>query len=406
MRVFRPDPTRDKLLPIATEKPSLRKRLALLLLILLICLGIAEILVRTFWPQPAFYASPGLYVIDPKVGHRMKPGLRGVLGNFAEFTTQVRINRLGIRGPEVGPPRPGVRRVLVLGDSFTFGMGVEEQEALPAQLAAELSRRGAPAEGINAGIGGYGVPDEVRWFEQYGREVHPDVIVLGIFTGNDLQDAAPDRPPAFVSHGELLDKAELSRSALFHWLYQHSQLFALVKYSLPGPIDRTIRRTLHMPEPSAIRGLREEMALYDPRNRPRAELGGRASEVAIRRLLALAQADHSVVVALLLPSKLQADDVEWNGALRQLGLAPSQVDRTLPNEIFSSVLARCGVPALDLTPILSAAMRRGEVDFFPKDQHYTVAGNRRIAREAARFLRARVEPAAAPRIHSPAAGTG
>ncbi|MFY9824081.1 MAG: GDSL-type esterase/lipase family protein [Thermoanaerobaculia bacterium] len=380
------------------------KRLALLLLIALAGIGVAEIAVRIFWPQPAFYASPGLYVVDPKVGHRMKPGLRGVLGNFAEFTTQVRINRLGIRGPEVGPKRPGVRRILVLGDSFTFGMGVEENEAFPAQLAAELGRRGVPAEGINAGMGGYGVPDEVRWFEQYGRETHPDVIVLGIFTGNDLQDAAPDRPPAFISHGELLDKAELSRSKLFHWLYQHSQLFALVKYSLPAPIDRTIRRALHMPEPSAIRGLREEMALYDPRNRPRAEQGGQASEAAIRRLLAETQAEHPIVVALLLPSKLQADDVEWNGALRQLGLASSQVDRALPNEIFSGVLARCGVPTLDLTPILSEALRQGEVDFFPMDQHYTVAGNRRIAREAASFLRARVEPPAAPRIHSPAAG--
>jgi hypothetical protein len=375
------------------------KRLALLLLIALVCLGLAEILVRTFWPQPAFYASPGLYVVDPKVGHRMKPGLRGVLGNFAEFTTQVRVNRLGIRGPEVGPARPGVRRVLVLGDSFTFGMGVEEPDAFPAQLAAELGRRGIPSEGINAGIGGYGVPDEVQWYEQYGRAVHPDVIVLGIFTGNDLQDAAPDRPPAFVSHGELLDKAELKRSSLFHWLFQHSQLFALVKYSLPAPIDRTIRRTLHMPEPSAIRGLREEMALYDPRNRTRAERGGQASEAAIRRLLAMAQADRSVVVALLLPSKLQADDVEWNGALRQLRLAPSQADRALPNKIFLGLLARCGVPALDLTPMLSEALRHGEVDFFPRDQHYTVEGNRRIAQAAAGFLRGRVEPAAAPRIH-------
>jgi lysophospholipase L1-like esterase len=389
-------------LPIATKKPSLRKRLALLLLIVLALVAVAEIAVRAFWPQPAFYASPGLYVLDPKVGHRMRPGLKGVLGNFAEFTTQVRVNQLGIRGPEVGPVRPGVRRVLVLGDSFTFGMGVEEQDAFPAQLAAELGRRGVPAEGINAGIGGYGVPDEVRWFEQYGREIHPDVIVLGIFTGNDLQDAAPDRPPAFVSHGELLDKAELSRSQLFHWLYQHSQLFALVKYSLPAPVDRTIRRTFHMPEPSAIRGLREEMALYDPRNRPRAELGGQASEAAIRRLLTLAQADHATVVALLLPSKLQADDVEWNGALRQLHLAPSQADRSLPNEIFSRVLERCGVPALDLTPMLSEALRHGEADFFPRDQHYTVEGNRRIAQAAAGFLLRSpgwLEPASAPRIH-------
>ena len=51
------------------------------------------------------------------------------------------------------------------------------------------------------------------------------------------------------------------------------------------------------------------------------------------------------------------------------------------------MLARCGVPALDLTPSLSEALRRGEVDFFPRDQHYTVAGNRRIAQERRAFLR-------------------
>ncbi|MEA2604446.1 MAG: hypothetical protein QOF89_5438 [Acidobacteriota bacterium] len=384
------------------------KRLAILLLVAVAGLALAEGAVRIFWPQPAFYASPGLFVDDPKVGHRMRPGLRGEVGNWAEFTTQVRINRLGIRGPEIGPRRPGVRRVLVLGDSFTFGTGVEEEEAFPARLAAELTRAGIPAEGINAGMGAYGVPDEVAWFENYGRQLHPDLILLGIFTGNDLQDAAPDHPPIYVVHGDIVDEAERHRSSTGHWLFQHSQLFALLKYSLPNPVDRALRRALHLPEPGAIRYLREEMALYDPRSRPAAEAsGGAASEAAIRHLLDLTRADHTRVAALLLPSALQADDRVWNRTLHQLHLAPTQVDRMLPNEIFSAALARCGVPALDLTPDLAAAIRQGEVDFFPKDQHFTAAGHRRIARDAAGFLRARgllVEPAAAPRIHSAAAG--
>jgi lysophospholipase L1-like esterase len=378
------------------------KRLALLLLVAIAVLALAEAAVRTFWPQAAFYASPGLYVADPRIGHRMRPGLRGVVSNWAEFTTRVRIDSLGIRGPEFGPPKPGVLRVLVLGDSFTFGTGVEEDQAFPARLAADLTRQGVPAEGINAGIGGYGVPDEVAWFEAYGRQLHPDLIVLGIFTGNDLQDAAPDRPPTFVVDGDILDRAELHRSRTFHWLFQHSQLFALLKFSLPGPVDRTLRRTLHMPEPGAIRGLREEMSIYDPHHRPVAILGGQATEAAVRRLLALVSADRTPVAALLLPSNLQTDDRLWNETLRQIGAAPSQLDRLLPNEIFLSVVARCGVPALDLTPPFARAIRQGEVLFFAKDQHYNAAGHRRVAAEAAAFLR-RVEPLSAPRIHSPAA---
>jgi hypothetical protein len=211
-----------------------------------------------------------------------------------------------------------------------------------------------------------------------------------------------------VVRGDIVDEAERHRSSVVHWLFQHSQLFALLKYSLPKPVDRALRRALHLPEPGAIRYLREEMALYDPRSRPAAERGGgAASEAAVRHLIDLTRADHTAVAALLLPSALQADDREWSRTLRQLHLAPSQVDRMLPNEIFAAELARCGVPALDLTPVLADAIRHGEADFFPKDQHFTAAGHRRIAREAARFLRARgllVEPATAPRIHSAAAG--
>jgi lysophospholipase L1-like esterase len=362
------------------------KLLAILVLTVLAALGLAEMAVRAFRPQPAFYASPGLYVADPLIGHRMRPGLRAEVGNWSEFKTRARINSLGIRGPEIGPRRSGVRRVLVLGDSFTFGTGVEEDEAFPARIAAEMTRGGVPAEGINAGIGGFGVPDEVAWFEHYGMDLHPDVIVLGIFTGNDLQDAAPDRPRTFVIDGDILDEAELHRSRFFHWLFQHSQLFALVKYSIPQSIDRPLRRALHMPEPGAIRGLREEMALYDPRNRPAAERAGAASEAAIRHLLDLTRADHPALAAILLPSKLQADERQWNQTLRELGLAPSAADRTLPNEVFSGVLARCGVPMLDLTPAFSAEIRKGRTLFFPEDQHFTAAGHRLVADRTVAFL--------------------
>jgi lysophospholipase L1-like esterase len=362
------------------------KLLSIVILAALAVLGLTEVAVRAFWPQPAFYATPGLYAADPLIGHRMRPGLRGEVGNWAEFTTRVRIDSLGIRGPEFGPRKPGVRRVLVLGDSFTFGTGVEEEEAFPARIAARLARDGTPTEGINAGIGGYGVPDEVAWFERYGAGLHPDLIVLGIFTGNDLQDAAPDRPRTFVVDGDILDEAELHRSRPLHWLFQHSQLFALLKFSIPQSIDRPLRRALHMPEPGAIRGLREEMALYDPRNRPAAERGGARSEAAIRRLLDLTRADHPVIAAVLLPSKLQADERQWSRTLRQLKLAPSAADRTLPNEVFAAALVRCGVPFLDLTPAFSEEIRRGKVLFFPEDQHFTVAGHEVVADRTVAFL--------------------
>ena len=61
----------------------------------------------------------------------------------------------------------------MLGDSFTFGTGVEEDEAFPARIGRRATPGGTPAEGINAGIGGYGVPDEVAWFARYGAGLPP-----------------------------------------------------------------------------------------------------------------------------------------------------------------------------------------------------------------------------------------
>ena len=348
-----------------------------------------ELAVRFLWPQPTFYSRPGLYVEDPFLGHRMRPGLVAEVGNVAEFTTRVHINSLGLRGPELGPHKAGVLRILVLGDSFTFGTGVEDEAAFPARLAAELTREGVPAEGLNAGIGGFGIPDEVAWYERYGRALRPDLIVLGVFPGNDLQDAAPGRPALAVIDGEILDRADRRRSSVSHWLYLHSQLFALLKYSLPRPVDRALRRVFHLPEPGALRGLRDEMALYRLGNRPLAEAGGAATERALRHLRELAREDGAEVAALLLPSDLEADEGDWGRALRTLRLDPHQVDRTQTHRILATALARQGVPALDLTPGFATALRGGAILFYRHDRHYTAEGHSLIARQAALFLRTR-----------------
>ncbi len=129
----------------------------------------------------------------------MKPGLRGVLGNFAEFTHPgAGQTSSASAAPRSVPVRPGIERVLVLGDSFTVRHGLSRSRTPSRRRAAELTRRGLSAEGINAGIGGYGVPDEGWLALVSGSTAGRSTLASScsaFFTGNDLQDAAPDRPP-------------------------------------------------------------------------------------------------------------------------------------------------------------------------------------------------------------------
>ena len=62
-------------------------------------------------------------------------------------------NALGIRGPKMAPKTAGVSRVLAVGDSFTLGMQVSDEETFVAQLNQKL---GPQIEVYNAGVPGFG----------------------------------------------------------------------------------------------------------------------------------------------------------------------------------------------------------------------------------------------------------
>src|SRR4051812_12719009 len=145
---------------------------------LLFALALGELALRLARPQEVMTIAPaGLYAADPPGRYRLRPGYEGVLTNHVEFRTPLRIDALGTRGAERAA-KPGELRVLALGDSFTFGVGAEEGESWPARLEASLAASGAPARVWNAGAPGYGVPDEVGWYERHGAPIDPQVIVV------------------------------------------------------------------------------------------------------------------------------------------------------------------------------------------------------------------------------------
>jgi lysophospholipase L1-like esterase len=362
-----------------------RRRIAarLLLLGISILLGLllAELAVRLVRPQPVMLVSRGLYEPDPPRRYRLQPGFRGTVTNRVEFDTRVAINREGLRGPEIGPKAPGTFRVLALGDSFTFGVGARERETYPARLQEILRSRGVKAEVLNAGAPGFGVPDEVAWFQRWGWTLAPDVVVLAVFVANDLQDAAPGGPRAVAVDGNLMIQGE-KKSSLSRWLYYHSHLYVLVKTSALGGV---VRRLLGAPEPLETRELRSELDLYAQGRLPKeVQAGAAATERAVAGLAR--SAGGSRVVAVIIPSLIQVDPVRWRAALHRFGLAPQGYDRERPNRLFRRIFNRHGIPCVDLTPAFTAAIRGREEIYYPIDQHLTPAGYRLMAEVVAENL--------------------
>jgi hypothetical protein len=95
---------------------------------ILLALALCEWLLRVFGAE--VLPQPDLYLTDPDVGKRMRPGWEG-----SEFEGPVKINSKGLRNPETPYEKPeGVYRIVALGDSWTFGFRMNEPDAYPRQL--------------------------------------------------------------------------------------------------------------------------------------------------------------------------------------------------------------------------------------------------------------------------------
>lgn len=118
---------------------------------------------------------------DRELGHAHRANARAVLMGH-DVTT----NALGLRDRDIdAAKKPGTVRVLMLGDSITFGWGVAQDLAVPQRLDRAL--RGEGIEVINTGVGNYNTRMEVEYFLTEGYKLKPDVVVLNYF----INDAEP-----------------------------------------------------------------------------------------------------------------------------------------------------------------------------------------------------------------------
>jgi lysophospholipase L1-like esterase len=86
-----------------------------------------------------------------------------------------------IRGPRKTGPKPaGMFRVITLGDSFTWGIEVKDEECFPHYLEKILQGQ-RTAEVFNMGVGSYGIDQMLLKYLRHGRQLRPDVVVLGIY---------------------------------------------------------------------------------------------------------------------------------------------------------------------------------------------------------------------------------
>ena len=158
--------------------------LSLIIISTLFALLLGEIALRLIGLKP-LYVSPErarFWRYDPLLGWAHEPGQQGVF-ETPQFRTAVRINEKGLRDREHSYERQNNNeRILVLGDSFAWGYGVEEAERFSQLLEGSLG-----VEAINAGVSGYSTDQELLWYKNEGIKYDVDLVILQV-AGNDIGD--------------------------------------------------------------------------------------------------------------------------------------------------------------------------------------------------------------------------
>ena len=138
---------------------------------------------------------------------------------WPEFNVGVKINSQGLRGPEVLYENPMARpRIMMIGDSFTFGFGVDQQDSYCGIIR---NRLGKDFDVINTGVTGYGPLYELMYFLLEGHKYRPDAVFVFIHPG-DLNDTVYLPGIFFDADGLLLSMFKEMARTLGYQYTDHS----------------------------------------------------------------------------------------------------------------------------------------------------------------------------------------
>ena len=244
--------------PSTRRRYSLRTKILALFLSPILFLVFVEVAFQLAGYDPrheAVFAELGerrLYLHHPRYFWTLRPN--ALLDELDSGFLRVRTNSLGLRGPEIPSPGPVEElRILCLGDSITFGLGLTEEDNWPHQVEQILARSpmlaGRPVIVANAGVPGWSSVQGMRLYRDLRSGGDWDFVVF-CFGMNDARPAAGGIPDSWyrVEEGEAAEAGDL---------LGQSRIVQLLQYAAVGLGASSGRRRVSEEEfRSAVESLR------------------------------------------------------------------------------------------------------------------------------------------------------
>lgn len=173
------------------------------LIVGILLFGFLEITFRLFRGKPD-YLRQSMQVSSEQLHHAdfERTHYSSIEG---EFSYNVKINNLGYRGPEFLAKKPeGVKRIFVVGDSFTYGIGANESETIPSVISQLLSQEFDNIEVINAGAGSTSPINHYYNFKNMHLKYSPDFALVLLDLTDLMDDYRTEQNAVFDKEGNVV----------------------------------------------------------------------------------------------------------------------------------------------------------------------------------------------------------
>jgi hypothetical protein len=336
---------------------SIRRLLAVLAGVLL-ALGLLEASLRlvdqqgvTYWDSSKFRR---LLSTTPHFVENIPNAQSTFLG------VPVSINELGLRGPHINLAKPpGTFRILVVGDSITFGYGVRSTEAYPSLLESVLNGKchGTSYEVLNGATLGGGLGDYLHFLKTKADELQPDLLIVGVAINDILPYTESGATGEYDTTPILPQTLRLQR--LNRSLMTHSHLYSFIYARIKSVAYAARFIDMDQAQGWNLVALREpsepQLAAWDK------------TDVMLSKVIAFGSARHLPVLVVSFPLRLQmsVDQLDYYRKKYGLKISASAVSGS-PQRRLDDISARQGARFLDMLPIV----RRYEPEavFFHNDR--------------------------------------
>lgn len=238
------------------QTKSIIIKLSLLILGVFLALTTLEISARLFGPKTIL---PEKCFRSDEILNHFHSSNKTCKFRTAFWNVTYKINSLGLRDKEYYPKKPdNTYRILILGDSFTEGWGVEQEQSYPKQLEQMLKEKvtGKKVEVINAGVASYSPVLEYLYLKEKGLQLNPDLVILAFDMTDFLEDLGFSKQTTFDETGKPLsvkpqlpayqkvylnnlkaNTANISYHGLSSFLQKHFALLRTILSQKPNKLD-------------------------------------------------------------------------------------------------------------------------------------------------------------------------